>query len=109
MVVVKGLVSKVVHKNFADLVCWMGLVCKVDDTVFDNVAVDVMNVICLFPTKHYIIAIDVLDARLAHQQLESRCGVPSKPRHRNENRISAARHSLCLCEVVVFERVDFLK
>jgi hypothetical protein len=59
VVVVKGLVSKVVHENISDLVCWMGLVCKVDDAVFDDVALDALDAICLFPTKHYATAIDV--------------------------------------------------
>ena len=61
VVVIKGLVSKVVHENFADLTCWEGLVCEVDDAVFDDVAVDAMDVICLFPTKHCVIAIDVFN------------------------------------------------
>ena len=61
VVVVKALVSKVVHENFADLACWMGLICEVDDAVFDDVTVDAMDVICLFPTKHCVIAINVFN------------------------------------------------
>src|SRR5436189_4974908 len=61
VVVVKDLVSQVVHENIADLVCWMGFICEIDDAVFDDVALDAVDVICLFPTKHCVIAIDVFD------------------------------------------------
>lgn len=65
MMVIKIFIPKIVDKNIPELAMRMHFLREIDNTVFDDVASETMNMLRLIPSQNRIVTIQTLNPQLA--------------------------------------------